>query len=75
MPGHSLAATSPALTVEPQTFAVESDRTRLSEVALKAFLALMNAWNLSNAEGSALLGVSASTLDRMRNPPTVELRL
>ena len=50
----------------PQTFADESDRARLSAVALKAFLALMKAWDLSNAEASALLGVSASTLDRMK---------
>jgi hypothetical protein len=52
--------------LEPQTFAAESDRTRLSEVAVKAFLALGKAWELSNAEASALLGVSASTLDRMK---------
>ena len=50
----------------PQTFADESDRARLSEVALKAFLALLKAWDLSNAEASALLGVSASTLDRIK---------
>ena len=50
----------------PQTFADERDRARLSEVALKAFLALIKAWDLSNAEASALLGVSASTLDRMK---------
>ena len=66
----------PAATVEtrqaelgalgPQTFADERDRARLSEVALKAFLALIKAWDLSNAEASALLGVSASTLDRMK---------
>jgi len=66
LPTSSLAATSAALTVEPQTFADESDRARLSEVALKAFLALMKAWDLSNAEAAALLGVSASTLDRMK---------
>ena len=46
----------------PQTFADESDRARLSAVALKAFLALMKAWDLSNAKASALLGVSANTL-------------
>jgi hypothetical protein len=51
---------------EPQTFSNEHDRTRLSAVALKAFLALMKAWDLSNAEASALLGVSGSTLDRMK---------
>src|SRR5271169_5365856 len=52
--------------VGPHTFAEERDRARLSEVALKAFLALIKAWDLSNAEASALLGVSASTLDRMK---------
>jgi hypothetical protein len=66
----------PAATVEtrqaelgalgPQTFADERDRARLSSVAVKAFLALLKAWDLSNAESSALLGVSASTLDRMK---------
>jgi hypothetical protein len=52
--------------IGPQTFSNERDRVRLSEVAVKAFLALMKAWDLSNAEASALLGVSASTLDRMK---------
>jgi hypothetical protein len=52
--------------IGPQTFADESDRTRLTEIALKAFLALIKAWDLSNAEAAALLGVSASTLDRMK---------
>src|SRR3984957_13590107 len=50
----------------PQTFANEQDRARLSGVGLKAFLALAKAWGLSNGEASALLGVSASTLDRMK---------
>ena len=67
MPGPTLAVTSAALTaIGPQTFADERDRARLSEVALKAFLALSKAWELSNAEASALLGVSASTVDRMK---------
>ena len=52
--------------IGPQTFANERDRARLSAVAVKAFLALIKAWDLSNAEASALLGVSASTLDRMK---------
>jgi hypothetical protein len=52
--------------IVPQTFANERDRARLSEVALTAFLALIKAWDLSNAEASALLGVSASTLDRVK---------
>jgi uncharacterized protein (DUF2384 family) len=53
-------------TLGPQTFANERDRASLSEVALTAFLALIKAWDLSNTEASALLGVSASTLDRMK---------
>jgi hypothetical protein len=65
MPAATLKARQAELN-EPQTFADERDRTRLSEVALKAFLALMKAWDLSNAEASALLGVSASTLDRIK---------
>jgi hypothetical protein len=52
--------------IGPQTFANERDRTRLSAVALKAFLGLIRAWDLSNAEASAILGVSPSTLDRMK---------
>ena len=52
--------------IGPQTFANERDRARLSLVALKAFLALIKAWDLSNAEAATLLGVSASTLDRMK---------
>jgi hypothetical protein len=49
-----------------QSFASEKDRKRLSEVAVKAFLALARAWDLSNAEAAALLGVSPSSLDRMK---------
>ena len=37
--------------IGPQTFADERDRARLSEVALKAFLALMKAWDLSERGG------------------------
>ncbi|HTR12263.1 MAG TPA: antitoxin Xre-like helix-turn-helix domain-containing protein [Roseiarcus sp.] len=49
-----------------QTFANEGDRERLSPVAIKAFLALMKTWGLSNGEASVLIGVSASTLDRIK---------
>jgi uncharacterized protein (DUF2384 family) len=52
--------------VERQTFSAESDRARLSEVAIKAFLEVSKAWNLSNAEASGLLGVSASSFDRVK---------
>jgi hypothetical protein len=66
MPAANLAKQASMEAFEPQTFAAESDRARLSEVAAKAFLALGRAWELSNAEASALLGVSVSTLDRMK---------
>lgn len=50
----------------PQSFANENDRARLSEVAVKAFLNLARAWELSNAEAAALIGVSPSSLDRLK---------
>ena len=49
-----------------QTFASETDRARLSPVAIKAFLSLARAWGLSNAEAAALIGVSASSFDRIK---------
>lgn len=49
-----------------QTFAREDDRRRLTKSALKAVLRLVEAWDGSNAEGAALLGVSDSTWDRMK---------
>jgi hypothetical protein len=66
MPTANLATQAAVETLEPQTFAAESDRARLSGTAVKAFIALGKAWELSNAQASALLGVSASTLDRMK---------
>ncbi len=56
------AAPAPA----PQTFAHEDDRKRLSAVAIKAFRRVVDAWGLTNAESAALLGVSASTWDRIK---------
>ena len=49
-----------------QTFAREHDRRRLTTAAVKAVLRLVDAWDGSNAEGAALLGVSESTWDRMK---------
>jgi hypothetical protein len=67
MPAATAEARRADLTASgPQTFADERDRARLSAVALKTFLALMKTWGLSNAEASALLGVSASSLDRIK---------
>jgi len=56
----------PALPGGIQTFAVEDDRARLTGAAVKAVLRLVEAWDGSNAEGAALLGVSESTWDRMK---------
>jgi uncharacterized protein (DUF2384 family) len=57
---------TPAGKDELQTFAGEDDRKRLSGVAVKAVLRLVEAWGSGNAEGAALLGVSESTWDRMK---------
>lgn len=51
---------------EPQTFAGQEDRSRLSGPALNAFRALAEKWRLNNAEAAVLLGVSESTWDRIK---------
>jgi len=48
-----------------QTFADESDRVRLSPAAIKAMKGIADHWRLKGDEAAALLGVSASTWDRM----------
>lgn len=60
------AGHAPATVGDLQTFASEPDRERLSTVALRAYRALAQRWALSNAEASALLGVSGSTWDRIK---------
>ena len=50
-----------------QTFSGEADRRRLTGPAVKAVLRLVAAWDGSNSEGAALLGVSESTWDRMKS--------
>ncbi|MEL6488236.1 MAG: antitoxin Xre-like helix-turn-helix domain-containing protein [Pseudomonadota bacterium] len=62
----SLAISEADAPVGIQTFADDEDRGRLTGVAVKAMLRLIEAWGASNAEGSALLGVSQSTWDRMK---------
>jgi Antitoxin Xre-like helix-turn-helix domain len=60
-------ATAPPLASgELQTFSREGDRARLSAVGLKAYLSLAKRWGLSNAEAAMLLGVSASSWDRIK---------
>ena len=51
--------------VFPQTFADESDRSRLTPAAIKAMKRIADHWHLKGAESAALLGVSASTWDRI----------
>jgi uncharacterized protein (DUF2384 family) len=53
------------LSAVPQTFADERDRERLSAVAIKALKRVAEHWHLKGHETAALLGVSASTWDRM----------
>lgn len=52
--------------IEMQTFSNEADRTRLSAPAVRAFRKLTERWDLGNAEAAALLGISASTWDRIK---------
>lgn len=62
-------AVSPGLTPAPsalQTFAGEGDRRRLSGVALRAFRRLATHWGLTTQEAASLLGVSASTWERIK---------
>ena len=49
-----------------QTFAEEADRARLTPAALEAFRNLVLVWKLTGDDAAALLGVSASTWDRIR---------
>jgi uncharacterized protein (DUF2384 family) len=57
---------APLAPTEIQTFSKEDDRARLTSVALKAFIALSEYWELTGAEAAALLGVSESTWDRVK---------
>lgn len=50
----------------PASFADEADRERLSKTALKAYRRLVQEWGLTGAEAAALLGVSASTWERLK---------
>ncbi|NKC32219.1 antitoxin Xre-like helix-turn-helix domain-containing protein [Falsiroseomonas selenitidurans] len=60
-----VAALSPLPATLPG-FASEAERDRFTPVALKALLRLAEAWQLTGQEAAALLGVSATTWDRMR---------
>jgi hypothetical protein len=62
----NLRGSAPLTPIGVQTFADGADRARLSGVALKAFRAIVDQWDLANNEAAALLGVSDSTWDRIK---------
>jgi hypothetical protein len=51
---------------ERQDFSSAADRSRLSKVALKAYTRLVGQWGLTGLEASALLDVSTSTWERLK---------
>ncbi|MGF7056238.1 hypothetical protein GGC47_005454 [Bosea sp. OAE752] len=51
---------------ERQDFFLEPDRTRLSKVALKAYKRLVEHWGLTGQQAAALLDVSTSTWERLK---------
>lgn len=62
-----LAAASPLADLpERQDFSAEADRARLSKVALKAYKRLVAQWGLTGQQAAALLDVSTSTWERLK---------
>jgi hypothetical protein len=51
---------------ERQDFSAEADRARLSKVALKAYRRLVTQWGLTGQQAAALLDVSTSTWERLK---------
>lgn len=51
---------------ERQDFSAEADRARLSKVALKAYKRLVTQWGLTGQQAAALLDVSTSTWERLK---------
>lgn len=49
-----------------QDFSRDADRARLSAVALKAYRRLVEQWGLTGQQAAALLDVSASTWERLK---------
>ena len=52
--------------VERQDFSRDMDRARLSKVALKAYRRLVEQWGLTGQQAAALLDVSTSTWERLK---------
>ena len=61
----ALAHTDPNL-VERQDFSRDADRARLSKVALGAYRRLVAQWGLTGQQAAALLDVSLSTWERLK---------
>lgn len=61
----SVAPDSPA-PLERQDFSAAADRARLSGVALKAYRRLVERWGLPGQQAAALLDVSTSTWERLK---------
>ncbi|QQR37875.1 DUF2384 domain-containing protein [Devosia oryziradicis] len=61
----ALAQTLPEL-AERQDFSRDADRARLSKVALKAYRRLVEQWGLTGQQAAALLDVSTSTWERLK---------
>ena len=51
---------------ERQDFSSEADRVRLSKTALKAYKRLVGEWALTGQQAAALLDVSTSTWERLK---------
>lgn len=51
---------------ERQDFSSETERARLSKVALKAYKRLVEKWGLTGQQAAALLDVSTSTWERLK---------
>lgn len=51
---------------ERQDFSAAADRARLSKVALKAYKRLVDQWGLTGQQAAALLDVSTSTWERLK---------
>lgn len=66
MPASASARVDAAPQTRPQNFAAPADRARLTPAALAALRSLARAWKLTGEEAAELLGVSASTWDRIR---------
>lgn len=60
------AATALQAPPDRQDFSAAADRARLSSVALKAYRRLVAAWGLTGQQAAALLDVSTSTWERLK---------